>query len=409
MRKVRTIVFWLHLALGCLAGLVILAMSVTGVLLAFERQVNAWADVPAVLQSQSQATGQAPLDLVLANLKNDGQGVPSELILHSSPKAPVEARFGRERTLYLNPWTGEIIGEPSEGTRTFFSSVERVHRSLGLGMQSAVGRGATGAANLVFLFMLLSGLYLWLPKIFNLANLKSRVLLRGALVGRAREWNWHHVVGVWTAFPLLFIVLTGVIMSYPWASNLLFTMTGSQPPAGNWRGERPPQPNKTTHPSAPIESSTPQFLGLEELARIAKQQVPGWKSMAIEIPQLANSMLTVSVDTSLGGQPEQSSQLILNRQTGHVQAIKRFSDNSAGRKLRAWARFTHTGEEFGLLGETIAAIASVGAIVLVWTGLSMAIRRAQATQLVKTIFAKEAISQADPDPAGTLGSEASNP
>ena len=390
MRKVRTIVFWLHLALGCLAGLVILAMSVTGVLLAFERQVNAWADVPAVLQSQSQATGQAPLDLVLANLKNDGQGVPSELILHSSPKAPVEARFGRERTLYLNPWTGEIIGEPSEGTRTFFSSVERVHRSLGLGMQSAVGRGATGAANLVFLFMLLSGLYLWLPKIFNLANLKSRVLLRGALVGRAREWNWHHVVGVWTAFPLLFIVLTGVIMSYPWASNLLFTMTGSQPPAGNWRGERPPQPNKTTHPSAPIESSTPQFLGLEELARIAKQQVPGWKSMAIEIPQLANSMLTVSVDTSLGGQPEQSSQLILNRQTGHVQAIKRFSDNSAGRKLRAWARFTHTGEEFGLLGETIAAIASVGAIVLVWTGLSMAIRRAQATQLVKTIFAKEA-------------------
>jgi uncharacterized iron-regulated membrane protein len=409
MRTVRTIVFWLHLALGCLAGLVILAMSVTGVLLAFERQINVWADAPAVLQSQSQTTAQAPLDSLLANLKNDGQGVPSELILHSSPKAPVEARFGRERTLYLNPWTGEIIGEPSKGTRTFFSSVERIHRSLGLGMQSAFGRGATGAANLAFLFMLLSGLYLWLPKAFNLANIKNRVLLRRALVGKAREWNWHHVVGIWTAFPLVFIVLTGVIMSYPWASNLLFTMTGSQKPASNWRGERPTEQSKATHPSGAIESSTPQFLDLEELAGIAKQHVPGWKSLTVELPQPTNSMLTVSVDKSVGGQPERSSQLILNRQTGRVQAIRSFSDNSAGRKLRAWARFTHTGEEFGVIGETIAAIASVGAVVLVWTGLSMAIRRAQSTQLVKTIFAKKAISLAHPDPGGALDSEASNP
>jgi hypothetical protein len=45
----------------------------------------------------------------------------------------------------------------------------------------------------------------------------------------------------------------------------------------------------------------------------------------------------------------------------------------------------------------------------VWTGLSMAIRRAQSTQLVKTIFAKKPISLADPDPGGALDSEASNP
>jgi uncharacterized iron-regulated membrane protein len=409
MRTDRTIVFWLHLAIGCLAGLVILAMSVTGVLLAFERQINGWADAPAVLQDQSQTVAQAPLDSLLANLKNDGQGVPSELVLHNSPKAPVEARFGRERTLFLNPWTGEIIGEPSKRTRAFFSSVERVHRSLGLGMQSALGRGATGAANLVFLFMLVSGLYLWLPKVFNFASLKSRILLRRALVGRAREWNWHHVAGIWTVFPLAFIVLTGVIMSYPWASNLLFTMTGSQPPVGNWRGERPAQPNNATHPGAGIQSSTPQFLGLEELAANAKHQVPGWKSITVELPQPANPMLTVSVDKSVGGQPEQFSQLILNRQTGHVQAIKSFSHNSAGRKLRAWARFTHTGEEFGVIGETIAVVASVGAIVLVWTGLSMAIRRARSPQLVTSVFTKDAISQTDPDPEGTLGSEAGNP
>ncbi len=76
----------------------------------------------------------------------------------------------------------------------------------------------------------------------------------------------------------------------------------------------------------------------------------------------------------MGGQPEKASQLAINRQSGQIETAKRFSDNNLGTKLRAWARFTHTGEEFGLAGEAIAALACVGAVVLVWTGLSMAIR-----------------------------------
>lgn len=407
MRTVRTAVFWIHLVLGCLAGLVILAMSVTGILLAFEHQINAWADAPAVLQTQSQPLAQEPLQPLLANLSSNGQGVPSALVLHNSPKAPVEARFGRERTLYLNPWTAEVIGEPSKATRAFFGSVERIHRSLGLGMRSAVGRGTTGAANLAFLFMILSGIYLWLPKMFNLESLRNRVLFRRGLKGRAREWNWHHVVGVWTAFPLVFIVLTGVIMSYSWASNLLFTMTGSQPPAAYRTGDGPGEQSRASHRAPAITSTAPQFIPLERLAQIARQQVPNWKSIVIEVPQPESQTLSVSIDKSVGGQPEQTSQLVLNRRTGHIDQIKRFSDNSTGRKLRAWARFTHTGEEFGVVGQTIAALASLGAIVLVWTGLSMAFRRALSAQRIKRVVLGSVASQ--PDVEIQLGRNASNP
>jgi uncharacterized iron-regulated membrane protein len=52
-----------------------------------------------------------------------------------------------------------------------------------------------------------------------------------------------------------------------------------------------------------------------------------------------------------------------------------FADGSLGQRLRAFVRFGHTGEYGGLLGQTIAAIASLGACVLVYTGLSLAIRR----------------------------------
>ena len=44
MKNVRRIVFWLHLATGVSAGAVVLIMSVTGVLLTYEKQMLRWAD-----------------------------------------------------------------------------------------------------------------------------------------------------------------------------------------------------------------------------------------------------------------------------------------------------------------------------------------------------------------------------
>jgi len=41
-------------------------------------------------------------------------------------------------------------------------------------------------------------------------------------------------------------------------------------------------------------------------------------------------------------------------------------------------RFGHTGEVFGLAGQTVAGLASLGALVLGYTGLSLAIRRLRA-------------------------------
>ena len=42
--KVRRILFWIHFSAGTLAGCVIFAMSVTGVMLAFQRQIVQWPD-----------------------------------------------------------------------------------------------------------------------------------------------------------------------------------------------------------------------------------------------------------------------------------------------------------------------------------------------------------------------------
>ena len=52
-----------------------------------------------------------------------------------------------------------------------------------------------------------------------------------------------------------------------------------------------------------------------------------------------------------------------------------FADQTPGRRLRSWLRFAHTGEYYGLTGQTVAGLVSAGGVVLVWTGLALALRR----------------------------------
>src|SRR5262249_41827293 len=66
--SLRTVLFWMHLTAGVLAGLVILVMAVTGILLAYERQVLDWsADRFRVEAPRDElAVYQLPLDTLLA-------------------------------------------------------------------------------------------------------------------------------------------------------------------------------------------------------------------------------------------------------------------------------------------------------------------------------------------------------
>ncbi len=280
--------------------------------------------------------------------------------------------------MFVNPYTGKILGEGSARLRKFFSTVEDVHRWLGVGGEGrSSGRAVTGACNLIFLILVTTGPFLWWPKQWNKDNLKKITLFRGGAWVRARDWNWHNVLGFWCVVPLFLIVITGVIMSYAWANNLLYRMTGNAlppPPAGQFVPERSQNSGqRTEHGKHRSENS--RFDGLEKLFARAGQQVPDFTTISLRLPNPPANTLTFSIDRGNGGRPDLRSQLTLDRATGEIVRLEAFSSYNRGRQLRAWARFTHTGEAGGRLGQTIAVIASAGASLLVFTGLSLAVRR----------------------------------
>ena len=56
MKSFRKVLFWLHLASGIVAGVIIVIMCVTGALLSFERNIIEWSegDVRYVAASSEQ-------------------------------------------------------------------------------------------------------------------------------------------------------------------------------------------------------------------------------------------------------------------------------------------------------------------------------------------------------------------
>jgi uncharacterized iron-regulated membrane protein len=375
MKLLRQIIFWCHLAAGVFAGVVILIMSVTGVLLTYERQMIEWADTRGYAPGPPQ-DGATPLpaEALIAKAREARPAErPTTLTLRSDAAAPAQVGFGREGVLYLNRYTGEILGGGSPRTRAFFHAVTDWHRRLGAhGESRAWGRAVTGACNLAFLFLVGSGFYLWWPRKWTRASLRGVTWFKRGLGGRARDFNWHNAVGFWSAVPLFVVVLSAVVISYTWASNLVYRVAGEEPPAP--RQQQPPQQQQQG-----VERRGPQpELAVEGLnvlwARAAEQQAD-WRSISLRLPTAADKTAVFNIDGGTGGQPQRRAQLTLDRQTGEVAKWEPFSSYTLGRRLRSYLRFAHTGEVFGLAGQTVAGLASAGGALLVWTGLALAWRR----------------------------------
>jgi uncharacterized iron-regulated membrane protein len=79
-----------------------------------------------------------------------------------------------------------------------------------------------------------------------------------------------------------------------------------------------------------------------------------------------------------------------------------FSDYNSGRKLRTWLRFLHTGEALGWPGQLVAAIASFGGAVLVWTGFALAWRRFFPRRRTAAAPQESTSAPAQPEPGPSL-------
>ena len=368
---IRRILFWSHLAAGLIAGIFIFLMSVTGVLLMYEHPIFLAVGDSVKIEAEEGAEALTADELLTVPAVTEAGTRGVSLNFENRDGAPVMVRVGRSGAFSIDPYTGEEVENPAWAVNDFFHVIVDIHRWLGAeGENRAMGRAVTGAANLVFLFLVVSGIYLWLPKAWKWTFFKLNMLFRKSYpTSKARDFNWHHVLGFWALIPLFFIVISGVMISYPWAANLIYTAWGEEVP------QRGAQTGNTSADQAPVDLNELTSLqsALEEVMAYSDKN---WTRITLSVPSEPSAQ-TLSFQRNFGDRiiPQQRVSLTYDRVVGEISDVRTYADNSPAMKTRMFLRFAHTGERFGIIGSTIAGLSSLAACFLVYTGFALSFRR----------------------------------
>ena len=161
------------------------------------------------------------------------------------------------------------------------------------------------------------------------------------------------------------------MISYPWASDMVYRIVGEAPPprqrpatpaggAGGAPGQNAGAARRPDGNGPGRGGPRRPPAGIDALWARAEQQVPGWRSISFRLPTAADAPFVFTIDEGTGGQPQKRGTLTLNRSTAEIVRWEPFASLSTGRRIRSWLRFAHTGEVYGLVGQTIAGLVSAG-------------------------------------------------
>lgn len=406
MNKLRSLLFWTHLVLGVAAGGVILITVVTGSLMAFQKQVVAWAERPEASGPPASGVARLPLAEILERAsEGQGDGVrPFAVTVSSDPRIPVRVEFDGGRRVAVEAYTGVTTPLEPGRARAAFRWIENCHRRLGSG---ETGARIVGVSTVAFLSLCVSGLVLWFPRRFTAKAFLVVMRPRLGLPARARDWNWHNAVGFWCSLPLSVMAFTGLVMAFHGFGDWIY---GPRPE----RGGGPPS-------AATVPTARP--LPLAELVSRVLTTTEGWTEISVRTDEgrgggrggardegrgnreggeprrgreggdsrgegpsgpearreggsgWGGRMIQASVQKAAWRLPETFG---IDPSTGErVPGLGAGAGNKSGfrSRLRELNRPIHTGEVGGVAGQAVTFLAACGGMLLVYTGFSLALRR----------------------------------
>lgn len=369
--RFRKVLFWTHLCMGLAAGVFFLVMCATGILVAYRPQIEKLANHWGI-ESKPPAPGarQLPLAVLLQKVRENAGETPQSVTIYPGARQTVDVYLGRRAgTVYADAYTGAILGNPNPAVFGFFAQTMTWHTAMGIHGEGGVGSAMIDAANFASFFVVLIGLYLWLPRKWTWRHVRAVLLFRGGLSGKARDFNWHNVIGFWTLIPMAVMVWSGVAISYRWADRATIRAVSLlQPP----QPARPALRAGGEDPDADPDPFSARIAGLDSLVERARARTQGWKSIGFEIPNFVTSPVTFTIDPTGYG-------LIKGGMASRLQ-LARSGEELAFRppapiRGRGVYRFAHTGELWGQWGQTIGMLGCLGGVFLVWTGVSLSLRR----------------------------------
>jgi uncharacterized iron-regulated membrane protein len=409
-RNYRILWRW-HFYAGLFVMPFLVVLAITGAIYVFKPQIEnvLYGDKLFVPVSTQARLGYDKL-LSIAASALPPDAMASAIAVSQDPRRSTEAVFrlpsGDSSSVYLNPYTGQVLGTLSVEHR-LMQQVRQIHRDLLLGRW---GGWLMELAACWSLIMVGTGIALWWPR--KQFSVWGTVLPRLGLRGRAVWRELHLVIGIWVSIGAVFFIMSGLPWSGFWGKNFQAVVTWAsfaQPPAAaksththgadapaDGHGATARMPNMPTVPkkmqdlpladipwavgatTVPVsqhmlQDLQHQPLAIDQVVAIAAHN--GMQTYQLALPVKSADVFTASYAPGAGefvrSDLDRQRTLHIDRYSGKIMKDLRFSDYSAVSKLVTLGVALHMGEYFGLANQLICAAISLTLLGMAVTGFVM--------------------------------------
>lgn len=352
----------LHLWLGIASSVVLFVVCLTGTIYTFRTEIEEFLE-PQKYKVSEVLEEVIPVEELQYTVEGTTGGrVERVVIKHDETRAYIfsigfEGKDKRGESIYVNQYTGEIIGQGKGKSNEFFMTVFKLHRWLLL--DSSIGRPIVGIATIIFVFLSISGLIIWFPKkIKGWKSIKPGFKIKFNANWKRINNDLHNTLGFYSLLIILIMSLTGLCWSFEWYRDGLSSVLGTKVFGG--RNEVKPE-------STLVDGKT---ITLKEAMTIANKELTyEARTFSISLPKGANGSYEVSKNELSRFNETVTDRVFIDQYSGAVLKKDIFADKSFGEKISSSIKALHLGDIYGLFSKIIYFIVCLIATTLPITGI----------------------------------------
>ncbi|MCK9607667.1 MAG: PepSY domain-containing protein [Methylomonas sp.] len=364
--------FWLqcHLWLGLTLGLILAIAGITGSILVFWQELDAWLN-PALRLTQyspSQPQHYRPVAEIIeaarsayptgtqpgiAEFRRVGEQSAVMFFGRDMGKSPSETNI---YNVFVDPYSAKVLG-----VRLFYDAdnplkhalmgfVFKLHYAF---LMKDTARTVIGWVCAVLLVSVLSGLILWWP-----LTGQWRKALTFRLGANSTRFNFdlHKIVGLYTALVLLAVLFSGTYLNLP--EQVLSVVRLFTPDSHAVFSST--EPNESAHSLQP-----------DAVLEVVEARYPNSQLLTMIIPVNPKAVYKICHrdSHSLREHWIQERCVVVDQYSGAILNIEDAESASAGDIFLQWQWYIHSGQAFGITGRLLVFVTGFACPVLFVTGL----------------------------------------
>ncbi|WP_025762456.1 PepSY-associated TM helix domain-containing protein [Dyadobacter tibetensis] len=286
----RKLILEIHKIMGLITGLVVFIVAITGCFWAFKEEIEGLYDDYKKVKPMDQAM-LTPTDARRLALEVFPNNSVHGTVFKKADDAIEVIFYDRTpefyQSIFLNPYSGQVIRVDDHLTG-FFPFILKGHMRLWLPRE--VGEQVVGASILMFILIIISGIWLWVPK--QRKTLKQRLSFnwKSTTNWRRKNFDLHTVIGIYVCVFALILAFTGAMISYNWLKYVVYKGTGGEKEAKFIIPENISKEENQIAGKAPMD-----FL----IARLQKES-PDAKAYELHYPTSKEESIYVEISNSEG-------------------------------------------------------------------------------------------------------------